>query len=86
MDAQQQGLLQQVTQWAEIVDEAVRERNMVIRKASKAGLTTRQIGVAAGMGHSTVANMLSGPKELPQGWVREKLLGVGGERVRQVGE
>lgn len=71
MDAQQQDLLSEVTRWAEVIDEAVRERNHAIRKASREGLTTRQIGQAAGMGHSTVANVLTGPRNLPHGSLRK---------------
>lgn len=84
MDAQTQSDLRQVIRWADLRDEAERELHMEVRKAHKRGATTRQIGVALDISHTSVQRILDGPKELPQGWLRPVVTGE--ERSRQASE
>ena len=75
--------LGEVERWAEIAREAVRERDVEVRKASKAGATLRELAEALEVSTTAVSGILRNRK-LPHGTLRVQL-GMG-ERTRQVGE
>lgn len=69
--------------WQEMGLEAIRERNLAIRQASKAGSSLREIAEVVGIGKNAVAAILAAPRELPNGNLR-RALGMQSERARQV--
>ena len=70
-EAWRQQFLRDAARWREIAVESDRERVAAIRAAVGAGLTQREVAAAAGVSLGTVNAIVNGPREIPQGWLRE---------------
>jgi DNA-binding NarL/FixJ family response regulator len=68
-----QDFLRDVSRWREIAVESDRERVTAIRRAVAKGLTQREIAEAAGLSLGTVNAIVNGPREMPEGWLRQAL-------------
>jgi DNA-binding NarL/FixJ family response regulator len=66
-----QDFLREASRWREIATESDKERVQAIREAVAAGLTQREVAEAAGVSLGTVNAIVNGPREIPQGWLRE---------------